>query len=187
VLPLKFFEHGQPSLTHELRIRPSEKVVPIRPSMHRQSSLKTALLRDIGSPGGRSLSAAARGHPLRKTSATDIGRFLTKLFAWPHFKGLHALSCAAPTPCPDQLDQPSHLLISLRSDSLLKPTKPAADRSSGDGARDGDGRSASHLYAGQVEDGPGIDIRRVGRRNASSGGCSQSAHGSNGIVIRRGH
>jgi hypothetical protein len=26
-------------------------------------------------------------------------------FAWPHFKELHALSCAAPTPCPDQLDQ----------------------------------------------------------------------------------
>ena len=52
---------------------------------------------------------------------------ISKRFAWPHFKGLATRFCATPTSFPEQRDQAPHLLIFLRSKSLLKPAKPPID------------------------------------------------------------
>ena len=52
---------------------------------------------------------------------------ISKRFAGPYFKWLPALSGAVPTSFPEQRDQAHHLLIFLRSKSLLKPAKPPID------------------------------------------------------------
>jgi hypothetical protein len=52
---------------------------------------------------------------------------IRKTFTRPHFKRLPARLQTAATSFPEQLDRARHLLIFLRSKSLLKPAKPPID------------------------------------------------------------
>src|SRR5260370_28167150 len=55
------------------------------------------------------------------------GLFISKAFAWSHFKRFTSRFQTATASFPEQRDQAHHLLIFLRSKTLLKPAKPPID------------------------------------------------------------
>src|SRR3977135_2946106 len=52
---------------------------------------------------------------------------ISKMFAWPRFKGLPARFQTATASFPEKRDQARHLLIFLWSKTLRKPAKPSID------------------------------------------------------------
>ena len=106
----------------------------LAPERHRQSVAsviwryrklsRRALVRRCDAPTPHSQNVGNRQMPVL---------ILSKTLAWPQFKRFTTRFCAPLTSLPEQRDQAPHLLIFLRSKSLLKPAKPSADRPHCDG------------------------------------------------------